>query len=320
MLQRRRFITLLGGAVSWPLAARAQQEVPFVGVLSNISLAWRGFYEGLGQVGFVPGRNVAFHYQLGEGQYEQLPAMIADLIGRKVNVIVAFGSTEAGVAKRATATIPIVFESGDPIAEGLVSNLARPEANLTGVSLMDAELMPKRLQLLSELVPAARRFVLLVNPNSAASADVIRNPQDAARRSGIDLHILRASTFDELDAAFQALAQQHAGGLIVDPDGFFNYGGSARVVGPASSYAVPAIYGRTDIAWSGGLISYGPALAASRRQIGILTGRILEGEKPADLPVEQPSRFELVINLKTARALGLTVPPSLLARADDVIE
>jgi ABC-type uncharacterized transport system substrate-binding protein len=320
-MRRRDLMLGFGAALAAPRAARAQQNrVPVVGVLSSFEVDWRGFYEGLAQIGFAEGGNVAFDYQLGEGRYEELAAKAARLVRRKVDAIVAFGSTEASVAKRATGTIPIVFESGGPLAEGLVSNLARPEANLTGVSLMDAELMPKRLQLLSELVPALRGVALLVNPDSSAATDEIRDMQEASRLMGITLGILKASTLDEIDTAFRALGQMHAGGLIVDPDKFFGYGGASRVVTPAATYAVPAIYGRSEITWAGGLISYGPSLAATRRQVGILTGKILKGAKPADLPVEQPTRFELVINLKTAKALGLAVPQLLLSQADEVIE
>ena len=322
MMKRRTLLVGLGAALAVPPAARAQQkQTAVVGVLSSSpGLDWRGFYEGLAQIGFAEGKNIVFDYQMGEGRYEDLAAMAAHLVHRKVDAIVAFGSTEASVAKRATGTIPIVFESGGPVAEGLVSNLARPEANLTGVSLMDAELMPKRLQLLSELVPALRSVALLVNPSSSAAKDEIRETQNAARVTGIKLGILKASTFDEIDAAFHALGEMRAGGLIVDPDQFFDYGGGSRVIAPASTYRAPAIYGRSEIAWAGGLISYGPSQAATRRQVGILAGRILDGANPADLPVEQPTQFELVVNLKTAKALGLAVPQLLLAQADEVIE
>ena len=339
-MKRRDFITLFGSAGAYPLIARAQQnKTPVIGALSSLSVAlpwgpyrreaWSGFLKGLDDTGFFAATDIAFERRPSEaeqsvaavdGRNEGLPAMAADLVRRKVDVIVAFGSAEARAAKSATATIPIVFESGDPIAEGLVSGLARPDANLTGVSLADAELMPKRLQLLCELVPAARVFALLVDPNSPSAAPVTRKTQDAARAKGVELHILKASTSDELDAAFQALGRLHADGLIVDSDRFFYTEGGSRVTKPASAHAIPAIYGWSDITRSGGLMSVGPNLTVARRQMGIYTGRILKGEKPADLPVEQTTEFELVINLKAANALGLTVPQSLLEHADEVIQ
>lgn len=335
-MKRRDFITLLGGAGAYPLIAQAQQnKMPVVGALSSLSVpapwgpyrreAWSGFLKGLDDTGFFAATDIAFERRPSEAEQSAaavagLPAMAADLVRHKVDVIVAFGSAEARAAKSATATIPIVFESGDPIADGLVSSLARPDRNLTGVSLIDAELMPKRLQLLSELVPAVRVFALLVNPNSTSAATVTGKTRDAARAKGIELHILRASTLDELDTALEALGRIHAGGLIVDSDRFFYTEGGNGVAKPASAYAIPAIYGWSEIIRSGGLMSYGPNLTAARRQMGNYTGRILKGEKPADLPVEQVTEFELVINLKTAKALGLTVPQSLLARADKVIQ
>jgi putative tryptophan/tyrosine transport system substrate-binding protein len=323
LTMRRRDLLILAAGIpnAWPLIACAEQKVtPVIGILSSTNVSWSAFPDGLSQTGFVQGKNVAFAYQLGTGQYEELPAMAAALVHRKVNVIVAFGSVEARAAKSVTTTIPIVFESEDPIAEGLIDGLARPGGNLTGVSLVNAELMAKRVGLLSELVPKAKVLALLINPESAIAGVVVRNTQDAARASGIEIQILKASNLDEVDPALKSLPQLHAGALIVGPDKLFTWEGSTRVVVPVAARRIPAIYSRSDIAWSGGLISYGASEAAARRQMGIYTGRILKGENPADLPVQQPTKFDLVVNMKTAKTLGLTVPPSILARADEVIE
>ena len=321
MRRRDLFFTLCGTAVALPFGTCAQSKSkPIIGVLSAINVAWLDFPKGLRQTGFVIGENVLLDYHPGLGDYEQLPALAADLVRRGVNVIVAFGSTEARAAKNATSTIPIVFESADAIAEGLVDGLARPGGNLTGVSLSQAALTAKRLQLLAEFVPKARMFAFLVNPNAASSAAAIRYAEEAAGKSGIELHVLKAANLEELDAAFEDLARLHADGLIVDADRLFGWEGGTHVVRPAMTKRVPAIYGASDIAWTGGLVSYGPSVAAARRQLGIYTGRILKGQKPADLPVQEPSKFELIINLKAAKALGLAVPQSLLARADEAIE
>jgi len=277
------------------------------------------FQQGLSEAGYDWGQNVTLYYRNAEGDYDQLPAMAADLVRRRVAVIAAFGLPAALAAKRATSTIPIVFETGDPVAEGLVDGLARPGGNLTGFSLMDAELMPKRLELLSELVPQAKVFALLVNPESANASAVIRNTQDAAGAKGVELHVLKASTLDGVDAAFATLRQLHVAALVVDEDPFF-VSRHPYLVTLELHDAMPAIHGWSGIAWTGGLISYGPSLEAAWRQMGIYAGRILKGEKPANLPVQEPDRFELVVNLKTAKALGLIVPPLLLAQANEVIE
>jgi len=262
---------------------------------------------------------VAIEYRWAEGSYDRLPGLAADLVGRKVDVILPGGTPSALAVKSATSTIPVVFIVGDAVAAGLVPSLARPGGNLTGVSLLTFELMAKRLELLSELVPQASVIALLVNANSAMAERIMRDVQEAARSKGVQLHILKAGSESEIDAAFATLAQLHAGALLVGTDPFFN-SRREQLVALASRHAVPAIYEWREFADAGGLISYGPSLPAANRQVGIYVGRILNGAKPADLPVQQPTTFELVINLKTAQALGLTVPPSILARADEVIE
>ncbi len=327
-MNRRAFVALVGGvAAAWPLAGRAQQKaMPVIGYLSG-SLPGPSapnvvaFRQGLSETGYVEGQNVSIEYRWAEGSYDRLPALATDLVSRKVDLIVASGGPpSARAAKSATSTIPIVFASGDdPVATGLVASLARPGGNLTGVSFLVVELYPKRLELLSELVPQAKVIALLVNPNLPETARVIPDVQEAARSKGVQIHILEASTESEIDAAFATLVQLQAGALLVGSDPFFN---SRRelLVALASRHAVPAIYQGREFPATGGLISYGASFTSVFRQLGIYAGRILKGAKPADLPVEQPTRFELVINLNTAKALGLTVPQALLARADEVIE
>jgi putative ABC transport system substrate-binding protein len=262
---------------------------------------------------------MAIEYRFAEGRYDRLPALAADLVGRKVDVILAFGDAAATAAKAATSTIPIVFVSGDPVGQGLVDGLARPGGYLTGVSILTFELMPKRLELLSEFVPQARVLALLVNSNTSGAERMIRDVQEAARVKGLQLDILKAGTESEIDAAFASLAQLQAGALLVSRDAFFN-SRREQLVALAAQHAVPAIYPWGEFAAAGGLITYEPSLSAALRQVGIYPGKILKGAKPADLPVEQPTKFELVVNLKTAKALGLVVPQSILARADEVIE
>jgi ABC-type uncharacterized transport system substrate-binding protein len=292
--------------------------MPVVGLLSSASVL-PAFGQGLSESGYDRGRNVAIESRLAQGEYGLLPAMAADLVSREVAVIAANGLAAALAAKGATSEIPIVFSSGDPIAEGLVASLARPGSNLTGISLMDAELMSKRVELLSALVPQAKAVALLVNPSAAAAVDVIRRTQDAARSKRLELQIVKAGTDQEIEAAFTALGERRAAGVIVAPDPFF---GSRNSYFPtlAMAHGVPAIYYWSAFAWAGGLISYGPSLETTARQLGIYAGKVLKGEKPASLPVQQPDKFELVINLKAAKALGLTVPRSLLLLADTVIE
>src|SRR6266446_3633306 len=325
-MRRRELIALLGGvAMAPPLVARAQQKaMPVIGYLSTGSpprnLRAEPFHQGLSETGYVEGQNVTIEYRCAEGNYERFPAFAADLVARQVDLIAALAPAAAQAAKKATATVPIVFVVGnDPVATGLVAGLSRPGGNLTGASNLTFELTPKRLDLLSELVPQARVIALLVNPNNPQTDSIIRAMQESARTKGVTLQLLSVSTEKEFDAAFASLVQLHADALLVVGDPLF-FIRREQLVALASRYAVPAIYQYREFADSGGLISYGPSLASAFRQAGVYAGRILKGEKPADLPVQQPTTFALVINLKTAKALGLAVPPSLLARADEVIE
>jgi len=324
-MRRRELMLILCGAIAAPHALRAQQKaMPVIGYLHYGSPGpfapfMAAFHQGLSETGYDEGQNVAIEYRWAEGRYDLLPTLAADLVGRKVGVIAAFGPPSAHAAKRATSTIPIAFGSGDPVGEGLVASLARPGGNLTGVSLLTVELMAKRLELLSELVPQAGVIALLVNPNSPNAEAMTRDVQEAAGAKGLRVPVLKAGTEGDIDAAFATLVQLQAGGLVVGTDPFFNTR-REQFVALAARYAVPAIYEWREFALAGGLISYGSSLAAVYRQIGIYTGKILNSTKPADLPVQQPTTFELVVNLNTARALGLTVPPSILARADEVIE
>ena len=325
-MKRRDFIILLAGAMGgWASALRAQQKtMPVIGFLGSTS---RGapfvaaFLEGLAETGYVEGQNAAIEYRWAEGRYDRLPALAAELVKRRVDVIVTQGGIPATrAAKSATSTIPIVFAVGtDPVGDGLVASLARPGGNLTGVTFMMTKLMPKRLELLSELVPEAGMIALLVNPNNEDAERTMRDVQEAARVKGVQLLILKAGTESEIDAAFAYFVQLHAGALLVGHDPFF-FSRREQLVALASRNAVPAIYENRGYVVAGGLISYGTSLAAANRLAGIYVGKILKGAKPADLPVQQPTRFELVINFKTAKALGLTAPPSILARADEVIE
>jgi len=324
-MRRRELILLLAGAMTAARALRAQQKaIPVIGVLDSGSSGPNApnvaaFRQGLSETGYLEGQDAVLEYRWAEGHYDRLPVLAADLVGRKVDVIAAFSTPSALAAKGATSTIPIVFATGDPVERGLVASLARPGGNLTGVSILTVELMAKRLELLSELVPQARVIALLVNPNSPIAEPIMRDVQEAARAKGLQLHILKAGTESEIDAAFASLVQLHAGALVLGPDPFFGNRREQLVV-LASRHAVPAIDQQREFVAGGGLISYGTSLSAVYHQVGIYAGRILKGAKPADLPIEQPTKFELVINLKTAKALGLTIPPSILARADEVIE
>lgn len=330
-MNRRQFVQLIGTAtLAWPFAARGQKTMPVIGWLSNLSvdspiLAQGGigaFREGLSKAGYVEGQNVAIEYRWAEGSYDRLPALAADLVSRKVDVIAASGGGDVAsrAAKAATSTIPIVFiGGGDPVEAGLVASLGRPGGNITGISFIAVELTPKRLELLSELVPQARVIGLLVNPNSPTAERTIRDMQEAARAKGVQLPILKAGGDGEFATAFASLSQQHAGGIVVAADPLFGQG-REELASLAARHRIPAIYAFREYADSGGLISYGPSLTGTYQQAGSYVGRILAGAKPADLPMQQPTIFELVINLKTARALGLNVPQSLLARADEVLE
>jgi ABC-type uncharacterized transport system substrate-binding protein len=309
-----------------PLAARAQQKaMPVIGVLNTGSSSassepfMGAFRQGLSEAGYVEGQNLAIEYRWAEGHYDRLPALAADLVGRKVDLIMANSPPSALAAKSATSTIPIVFRGGaDPVGDGLVASLARPGGNLTGVSIAD-DLTAKRLELLSELVPRARVIALLVNPNSNRAERVIRDVQEAARPKGLQLHVLKARSESEIDTAFASLVQLHAGALVVGADPFLS-SRREQLVMLASRRAVPSSYAWREFAASGGLISYGPSLTSAFRLVGAYAGKVLKGAKPADLPVQQPTTFELVINLKTAKALGLTIPQSILIRADELIQ
>ena len=326
-MRRRELMLILGGAMTAARALRAQQKaMPVIGFLGSTSPGpyapyLAAFRQGLSETDWVEGKNVAIEYRWAEGRLDRLPALAADLVGRKVDVIAATGGT-AGIlaAKNATSRIPIIFfGGGDLVADGIIDSFARPGGNLTGISIMGAELPPKRLDLLTELVPQAGAVALLVNPHMRGNEPIIRGVQEAARMKGVQLHILMAGTESEIDTAFASLVQQNTGALIVGADPFFN-SRREQLVALASRYAIPAIYESRQFAAAGGLISYGTSIPAVYRQVGIYAGKILKGAKPADLPVQQPTTFELVVNLKTAKTLGLTIPPSILARADEVIE
>jgi putative ABC transport system substrate-binding protein len=324
-MKRREFITLIGGAAAWPLAARAQQPtMPVIGFLSTESPdPWadqtRAFLQGLSEAGYVEGRNVLIEYRWAEGRYDRLPELTGDLVRRQVAVIVANGPA-ALTAKAATSTIPVVFLTGvDPIDGGLVDSLSRPGGNLTGVTLLNVEIVPKRLELLHELVPRATTMALLINPTNPNAETIAKDLQVAARTRGLQLHVLHASSVGDFDAVFASLAQLQAAALVIGTDPFF-ISQSEHLASLTARHAVPAIFQFREFAAASGLISYGGNNKDQYRQVGIYTGRILKGEKPADLPVMQSTKVELIINLKSAKTLGVTVPLSLLGRADEVIE
>jgi ABC-type uncharacterized transport system substrate-binding protein len=326
-MRRREFITALGGAAAWTLAARAQQPaMPVIGFLHPASPdtpadRLRGFRQGLKDAGYVEGENVTIEYRWAESKNDRLPALAAELARRRVAVIATIGNVPAFAVKAATTTIPIVFVvAEDPVMLGLVASLSRPDGNLTGVSVFNAELTAKRLELLRELVPAATRVAVLVNPlNARTTAATLRDVEPAARSMGLQIQVMNASTSREINAVFATFVRERPDALFVDPDPFFT---SRRVqlVHLATLHKVPAAYPVRDFAEAGGLMSYGSNITEIFLQMGIYTGRILKGAKPADLPVVQSSKFELVINAETARMLDLAVPPALLARADEVIE
>jgi putative ABC transport system substrate-binding protein len=327
-LRRREFIAGLGGAAAWPLAARGQQRaMPVIGYLGAASPdLWadrlRAFRQGLGDTGYTEGRNVTIEYRWADGSYDRFPDLVADLIRRRVSVITAPGSTPGTVAaKTATSTIPIVFgTAADPVEIGLVASLNRPGGNVTGVTALSVELEPKQLALLHEVAPAATIVGLLVNPTATIIAEPqSANLQAAARALGLQFHVLPVSDERDLDGVFATLLQLRAGGLLIAGEAFFT-SRSELLAGLALRYRMPAIYQFREFAVAGGLMSYGPNLLDIHRLVGVYVGRILKGDKPAELPVQQPTKFDFVINLKTAKALGLTVPPTVFALATEIVE
>jgi putative tryptophan/tyrosine transport system substrate-binding protein len=325
-MRRREFITLISSTAMWPLAAGAQQPaMPVIGFLHAASPEAyapkiTAFRQGLKEAGYVEGHNVAIEYRWAEGHYDRLPALAADLVRRQVAEIVAVGTPAALAAKAASSTIPIVILVGiDPVQIGLVAGLNRPGGNVTGLAALTVEVEAKRLEVLHELLRTSTAVALLVNPNNPLTEPETKGVRDAARSLGLQLHVLDASTEGEIDVAFGKLIELRAGGLVVSVDAFLN-SQRAQIVALAARHAVPAIYGNRDFAAVGGLMSYGTDIADAYRQVGTYAGKILKGTKPADLPVQQVARVEFVINLKTAKTLGLTFPITLLGRADEVIE
>lgn len=330
-MRRRELVCHLSGAAAastaWPFRISAQQAaLPVIGFLNGgvpgqSARIVTAFREGLAETGYIVGQNVTIEYRWAEGHYERLPMLAAGLVDRKVDVIAASGSPAAvSAAKKATSTIPIMFIGGDdPVADGLVTSLGRPGGNLTGVSSLAVDLNPKRLELLRELVPQVRAMAMLVNPANPASERIVRETVEAARANGLQLLVLRAGSESEIDAAFTRLVEQKVGALLVAPDPFIT-SRNEQLTALATRHAVPAIYGWPEFTTAGGLISFGPSRPALYRQLGLYVGKILKGTKPVDLPILQPAIFEMAINMKTAKALGLTIPSSILARADEVIE
>jgi putative ABC transport system substrate-binding protein len=325
-MRRRKFIKFMGGAVvAWPLTARAQPTMPVIGFLNSASPAQyarmvTAFRQGLSDAGYVEGQNVAIEFLWADGQYDRLPVLAADLVHRQVAVIFA-NTPGVQAAMAATKTIPVVFAvSGDPVKDGLVATLSRPGGNVTGVTQTNVEVSPKRLELLHELVPTARVMAVLVNPAGRTLAEAITTELHAASRTlGLQLEVLKASTEPDFDVVFAKLIQLRAGGLVIGSDPFFT-SRNQQLAALSVRYAVPTIYQYRESAVAGGLLSYGGSIIDSYRLAGVYTGRILKGDKPAELPVQQSTKVELIINLKTAKAFGLTVPLSLLGRADEVIE
>jgi putative ABC transport system substrate-binding protein len=326
-MKRREFITLLGGAAAtWPLAAHAQQPtVPVIGFLSSGSADQfpfvRVFSKSLGDIGFVEGQNVVIEYRWADGQYDRLPALVADLVRHRVTMIAATGGIpSAAAAKAATTTIPIIFNAGvDPIGAGLVSSLSRPGGNITGVVTLSVEVGPKRLQLLHEAIPTAATIALLVNPTNPNAEDLSRDLSAAGRTMGLQIHVLQASTEHDFEIVSAALSRLQAGALMIGNDPFFS-SRSEQLAALALRHALPAIYQYREFCAAGGLMSYGPSIADVYRQLGVYAGLILKGEKPGELPVQQVTKLDLVINLKTAKALGLEISPTFLLRADELIE
>ena len=326
-MKRREFITLVGAVAAWPVAARAQQALPVVGYL-DVTSALSGldpnlqiFRQGLNEAGFIEGKNVAIEYRSANGQYDRLPALAADLVRRQVTVITANSPVVALAAKAATTTIPIVFSLGsDPVKDGLVANLNRPGGNITGVTFFANVLLAKRLDLLHELLPNAAVIAVLLNPSNTGAERDLNEIQIAARALGVRLVVLRAATENEIDTALANVVQQGASALFVSADAFFNTVARDRILALAARQAIPVSFAIRSAAAAGALMSYGASIAEVYRQFGMYTGRILKGEKPAEMPVQQPTRFEFVLNLKTAKALGLTISRDMLLVADEVIE
>lgn len=325
-MQRRALIAKMAGAAVWSAGAHAQQKTrPVIGFLAGgppgpNAAFLAAFRQGLKESGFIEGQNLTIEYRWAEGHFDRLPRLAADLVSRKVDVIACGGTQATRAAKDASKTIPLVFMLGDnPVADGLVASLARPGGNVTGVSILAVDLNPKRLELLKELLPRTGVIALLVDPRNANNERVMREMQEAAQAKGVQLRVLKASSESQINAAFDSLTQQQVEALFVDTDGYFN-SRREQIVALAARHAVPAIYAYRDFVVDGGLLSYGPSLTAANRQVGVYSSMILKGARPADLPVVQPTSFELIVNLKTARTLGLTIPPSILARADEVIE
>jgi putative tryptophan/tyrosine transport system substrate-binding protein len=325
-MRRRTFIAAVGGAAAWPFAAHAQTpSLPVIGFLNGASYdksayLVSAFHRGLNDSGFVEARNVAVEYRSADGQYDRLPSLAAELVAGHVNVIVATGTPTGLPAKAATATIPIVFVTGsDPVQQGLVSNLSRPEGNITGATTLAVELGQKRLELLHELVPGATLVAALVNPKGPNLAPLLSDLEMAARVVGLRLHIVHASTEQDLDAVFPEIVELRAGALVIGVDTFFN-SQSVRLASLALKYEIPAMYQYREFVAAGGLVSYGGSITDAYRVAGSYTGRILKGEKPADLPVQQSTKSELFINLKTAKILGIDVPSTVLLRANETIE
>jgi putative tryptophan/tyrosine transport system substrate-binding protein len=324
--KRRDFITLLGGTAAWPLAARAQQPMPVIGFLSSLAPSdlthvMPAFQQGLERGGFLEGRNVAIEYRWAQGDYHRLPALVADLVSRKVAVIAAISGTPAALAaKAATTTIPIVFAiGGDPVAPGLVSRLSRPGGNITGVSFFNAPVVSKRLELARELAPSGSVIAMLVNPNNPPSAEEGSTAQNAAAAMGQAFLVVTATTQDEIDVAFATIKRERVGVLLVSTDPLF-FSERAKLVVQMARHALPTIFADREQAAAGGLISYGSSRTDAYRQAGEYVGRIVRGERPGELPVVLPTKFDLVINLKTAKSLGIELPGTVLARADEVIE
>jgi putative tryptophan/tyrosine transport system substrate-binding protein len=327
-MHRREFITFLGGAAAWPCSAHAQRPtaMPVIGFVHSATSHLfanfvRVFHEGLGEAGYVEGRNVAIEYRWAENQYNRLPDLVADLVWRQVTVIAALGTPEAQAAKAGTATIPIVFiTANDPVQLGFVASLSRPGGNLTGVTTLNLEVGPKRLELLREMNPTATNVAALINPSSAVNAErLAKDLQSAAQTLGLQVQVLNASTESDFDTVFATLVRQRVQGLVIGTNNFFT-GRSSQLAALALRHAVPAVYQYREFVAAGGLMSYGGSLIDLYRTAGVHIGRILKGEKPADLPVEQSTKVELMINMKTAKAFGLTIPITLIGRADEVIE